>query len=89
MICCASPKGEKRSANELLIKINTDVSDERVTEILKENNLEFMEKIASLNIIKIKIKDSTNVDVEALIKKLQTYKEIKYAEPNYTVEAYK
>jgi hypothetical protein len=71
--------------HEVLVKFNPDVNPETVRRIQAELKLEKAREFSSPNLFLMKITDGSSV--EAIIEKLKTYAEVKYAEPNYVVKA--
>ena len=71
--------------HEVLVKFNPDTDPQTIARIQAELKLEKVREFRSPNLFLMKITDGTSV--EAIIKKLQTYEEVKYAEPNYVVKA--
>jgi hypothetical protein len=71
--------------HEVLVKFNPDTDPQIITRIQTELKLEKVRKFHSPNLFLMKITDGTSV--EAIIKILKTYDEVKYAEPNYVVKA--
>ena len=72
-------------AHEVLVKFNPDADPHIITRIQTELKLEKVREFRSPNLFLMKITDGTSV--EAIIKILKTYEEVKYAEPNYVVKA--
>jgi hypothetical protein len=71
--------------HEVLVKFNSDTDLQTIARIQAELKLETIRKFHSPNLFLMKITDSASV--EAIIEKLQTYRAVKYAEPNYVVKA--
>ncbi len=71
--------------HEVLVKFNPDANPETITRIQAELKLEKVREFRSPNLFLMKITDGSSV--EAIIEKLKTYAEVKYAEPNYVVKA--
>jgi hypothetical protein len=72
-------------SDEVLIKFNSDIDPETIARIQAELKLERAREFRSPNLFLMKITDGSSV--AAIIEKSKTYKEIKYAEPNYVVKA--
>ena len=70
---------------EVLVKFNPDTDPQTIARIQVELKLEKVREFHSPNLFLMKITDGTSVEV--IIKKLQAYEEVKYAEPNYVVKA--
>lgn len=71
--------------HEVLVKFNSDTDLQTIARIQAELKLETIRKFHSPNLFLMKITDGASV--EAIIEKLQTYRAVKYAEPNYVVKA--
>ena len=71
--------------HEVLVKFDPDTNPQTIARIQSELKLETIREFRSPNLFLMKITDGTGV--EAIIDKLQTYEEVKYAEPNYVVKA--
>ena len=81
------PQGQQPEyvPNEVLVQFNPDVDPETIARIQAELSLETAREFRSPNLFLMKITDGSSV--EAIIEESKAYKEIKYAEPNYVVEA--
>ena len=73
------------SAEKILVKFKPEVDARTITEIQKAMKLEMIQKFSSPNLFLMKITDGASV--ETIIKRLNTYDAVKYAEPNYGVKA--
>ena len=71
--------------HEVLVKFNPDTDPQTIVRIQAELKLEKIREFRSPNLFLMKITDGTSV--AAIIEKLKTYEEVKYAEPNYVVKA--
>ena len=71
--------------HEVLVKFYPDTDSQTIASIQAELKLEKVREFRSPNLFLMKITDGTSVEV--IIKKLKTYDEVKYAEPNYVVKA--
>ncbi|MGD9045897.1 MAG: hypothetical protein PVG06_19465 [Desulfobacterales bacterium] len=71
--------------HEVLVKFNPDTDPQTIARIQAELKLEKVREFRSPNLFLMKITDGASVEV--IIEKLQTYEEVKYAEPNYVVKA--
>ena len=71
--------------HEVLVKFNPDTDPQTIVRIQAELKLEKVREFRSPNLFLMKITDGTSV--AAIIEKLKTYEEVKYAEPNYVVKA--
>ena len=71
--------------HEVLVKFNPNTNPETIARIQAELKLEIIREFRSPNLFLMKIADGASV--EAIIEKLKTYEEVKYAEPNYVVKA--
>ena len=71
--------------DEVLVKFNPDTDPETIARIQAELKLKKAREFRSPNLFLMKITDGSSV--EAIIEKSRSYKEIKYAEPNYVVKA--
>ena len=83
----AQPQAQQHEyvPHEVLVKFNPDTNPETIARIQAELKLEKVREFRSPNLFLMKITDGTSV--EAIIEKLKTYEEVKYAEPNYVVKA--
>jgi len=83
----AQPQAQQHEyvPHEVLVKFNPDTNPETIARIQAELKLEKVREFRSPNLFLTKITDGTSV--EAIIEKLKTYEEVKYAEPNYVVKA--
>ena len=83
----AQPQAQQHEyvPHEVLVKFNPDTKPETIARIQAELKLEKVREFRSPNLFLTKITDGTSV--EAIIEKLKTYEEVKYAEPNYVVKA--
>jgi hypothetical protein len=83
----AQPQAQQHEyvPHEVLVKFNPDTNPETIARIQAELKLEKVREFRSPNLFLMKITDGTGV--EAIIEKLKTYEEVKYAEPNYVVKA--
>ena len=83
----SQPQGQPQQyvPHEVLVKFNPDINPETIAEIQAQLKLEMVREFRSPNLYLMKITDGTSV--EAIIKMLKTYEEVKYAEPNYVVKA--
>jgi hypothetical protein len=66
---------------EALVKFKFPVSQERIDVILKESGTELITEIKGIGVhhVRIVAKES----VESVVKKLSTFQEVEYAEPNF------
>jgi hypothetical protein len=71
--------------HEVLVKFNPDTDPQTIARIQEQLKLETIRKFRSPNLFLMKITDGATV--EAVIKELETYQAVKYAEPNYVVKA--
>jgi hypothetical protein len=71
--------------DEILVKFKTGTDDETVERIRAALNLETIRKFSSPNLFLMKITDGSTV--ETVIKDLNAYEAVSYAEPNYVVKA--
>ena len=71
--------------DEVLVKFKPDTEAETIARIQNELNLKTMRNFSSPNLFLMKITDGS--PVESVIKQLETYEAVKYAEPNYVVKA--
>jgi hypothetical protein len=71
--------------HEVLVKFNPDTNPQTIARIQTELKLEKVREFRSPKLFLMKITDGTGV--AAIIEKLKTYEEVKYAEPNYVVKA--
>ena len=71
--------------DEVLVKFKPEVDVGTITEIQKALKLEMIQKFSSPNLFLMKITDGASV--EMIIKGLNAYDDVKYAEPNYGVTA--
>jgi hypothetical protein len=70
--------------DEVLVKFKPEVDARSIADIRTELKLETIQKFSSPNLFLMKITDGTSV--EKLIKRLNAYDAVKYAEPNYGVK---
>jgi hypothetical protein len=70
--------------DEVLVKFNPEVEAGTIADIRAELKLETIQKFLSPNLFLMKISDGTSV--EKMIKRLNAYGAVKYAEPNYGVK---
>jgi hypothetical protein len=82
----AQPQAQQHEyvPHEVLVKFNPDTNPETIARIQAELKLEKVREFRSPNLFLMKITDGTGV--EAIIEKLKTYQDVKYAEPNYVVK---
>lgn len=66
---------------EVLIKFKPSISSERIDAILKESGTELIHEIKGVGIHHVRIVGKESV--ESVVKKLSTFQEIEYAEPNF------
>jgi hypothetical protein len=71
--------------DEVLVKFKPEVDAKTITKIQKVLKLELIQKFSSPNLFLMKITDDASV--ETIIKRLDAYDAVKYAEPNYGVKA--
>jgi hypothetical protein len=71
--------------HEVLVKFNPDTKPETIARIQAELKLEKVREFRSPNLFLMKITDGTSV--AAIIDMLKAYEAVKYAEPNYVVQA--
>ncbi len=75
--------GEQMISNEVLVGFNEGVTPDRIREIVKEIDGEVINVIFGLNSYRIKISDTGNAaEVYRIIKILEKFSEVEYAEPN-------
>ena len=81
------PDGQQGAyvSNEVLVKFKPETGAETIARIQAEMQLETVRKFSSPNLFLMKITDGSSV--ETIIQQLKTYEAVKYAEPNYVVEA--
>ena len=82
----ALPQGGRfpYAPDEVLVKFKTEVDARTINEILKALKLEMIQKFSSPNLFLMKIADGASV--ETIIKRLNAYDAVEYAEPNYGVK---
>ena len=80
------PKGGQfpYAPDEVLVKFNPEVEARTIAEIRTELKLQTIQKFSSPNLFLMKITDGASV--ETVIKRLNAYDAVKYAEPNYGVK---
>ena len=66
---------------EALIKFKPSVSQERIDAILNESGTELIAEIKGIGVHHVRIVGKESV--ESVVKKLSTFKEVAYAEPNF------
>jgi len=66
---------------EALVKFKPSVSQERMDAILKESGAELITVIQGIGVQHVRIVGKESVD--SVTKKLSTYQEVEYAEPNF------
>ena len=66
---------------EVLVKFKPSISSERIDAILKESGTELIREIKGVGIHHVRIAGKESV--ESVVKKLSTFQEIEYAEPNF------
>ena len=66
---------------EVLVKFKPSVSQERIDAILKESGTELITEIKSIGVHHVRIVGKESV--ESVVKKLSTFQEVGYAEPNF------
>jgi hypothetical protein len=71
-------------ADQVLVKFKPEVDERTIADIRTELKLETIQKFSSPNLFLMKITDGTSV--ETVIKRLNAYDAVKYAEPNYGVK---
>ena len=71
--------------DEVLVKFNPGTDADTIKRIRTDLNLKTMRKFSSPNLFLMKITDGS--PVESVIKQLNTYEAVKYAEPNFVVKA--
>ena len=71
--------------DEVLVKFKPGTDADTIARIRAELNLKTMRNFSSPNLFLMKITDGS--PVESVIKQLETYEAVKYAEPNYAVKA--
>ena len=72
-------------SDEVLVKFKPGTDADTIARIQTELNLKTMHNFSSPNLFLMKITDGS--PVESVIKQLNTYEAVKYAEPNYVVKA--
>ncbi|MBW2518453.1 MAG: hypothetical protein JRE88_16840 [Deltaproteobacteria bacterium] len=82
----AQPQGGQfpYAPDEVLVKFKPEVDARTIADIRTELKLETIQKFSSPNLFLMKITDGTSV--ETIIKRLDAYDAVKYAEPNYGVK---
>jgi hypothetical protein len=70
--------------DEVLVKFKPEVDARTINEIRKALKLEMIQKFSSPNLFLMKIADGATV--ETIIRRLNAYDAVKYAEPNYGVK---
>ena len=70
--------------DEVLVKFKPEVDARTIADIRTELKLETIQKFSSPNLFLMKITDGASV--ETIIKRLNAYDAVKYAEPNYGVK---
>ena len=83
----SQPQGQPQqyAPHEVLVKFNPDTDPQTIARIQAELKLETIHKFRSPNLFLMKSTDGATV--EAMLKKLKNYQDVKYAEPNYAVKA--
>jgi hypothetical protein len=76
---------QKYVLDEILVKFKPGTRADTIERIRAAFKLKTMRKFSSPNLFLMKITDGS--PVEAVIEKLKTYEAVKYAEPNYVIEA--
>jgi len=71
---------------EILVKFKDGTNEQAIKAIQGELHLETIRLVSKPNLYLMKILDGSSV--EAVIERLQNYKEVKYAEPNYLISIY-
>jgi len=66
---------------EVLVKFKPSVSQERIDAILKESGTELITEIKGIGVHHVRIVGKESV--KSVVKKLSTFQEIEYAEPNF------
>ena len=66
---------------EALVKFKPSVSQERVDAILKESGTELIAEIKGIGVHHVRIVGKESV--ESVVKKLSTFQEVEFAEPNF------
>ena len=66
---------------EVLIKFKPSISSERIDAILKDSGTELIRQIKGVGIHHVRIVGKESI--ETVVKKLSTFQEIEYAEPNF------
>lgn len=72
-------------AGEVLVKFKASASRERIDQIIKESGLERIGEIKGSGIHRVRIVD--NQSAESVMKKLISFEEVEYAEPNFRLKA--
>lgn len=81
--------GQELYSNELIVSFNEGVSEERIREIIEVENASVVGTILSLGVYQLQIEgDGTARGVNVVAEALETYEEVKYAEPNYAVNIF-
>ena len=82
----SQPEGQRfpYTPDEVLVKFRPETDATTIARIQTELKLETIQKFSSPNLFLMKITDGATV--ETTIKRLTTYKDVKYAEPNYGVK---
>lgn len=70
---------------EALVKFKPSVSQERIDAILKECGTELIREIKGVGVHHVRIVGKESI--ESVVKKLSTFQEIEYAEPNFRFES--
>jgi serine protease len=66
---------------EALVKFKPAVSQERIDAILKESGTELIAEIKGIGVHHVRIVGKESV--ESVVKKLATFQEVEFAEPNF------
>ena len=66
---------------EALVKFKPSVSQERIDAILKESGTELIAEIKGIGVHHVRIVGQESV--ESVVKKLSTFQEVEFAEPNF------
>jgi hypothetical protein len=79
-----SPKeGRRYVPGEVLVKFKAGTDEQSIASIQKQLHLRTAELLEKLNVYRMKIQDGSSV--EEIIRRLEDFEEVEYAEPNYIV----
>jgi len=78
---------QRFAPHEVLVKLKSGISHERISSILKDNQLDVIAELQQGSLYHVKILDDRSV--ESVIARLISYPEVEYAEPNYRYETQK